>query len=90
MEVVSGLLSGRGKEGVKYIVGQVWVQYSKLPAGGGGLKKKRKEGGSGCWMKTYVINHLMGRPTVVLQQIVILGSRRCDDFLHYRLFTERG
>lgn len=41
-------------------------------------------------MKTYVINHLMGRPTVVLQQIVILGSRRCDDFLHYRLFTERG
>lgn len=37
-----------------------------------------------------MIDHLMGPPTVVLQQIVIVGSRRCDDSLRYRLFTERG
>lgn len=37
-----------------------------------------------------MIDQLMGRSTVVLQKIVILGSRRYDDFLHYGLFTKGG
>lgn len=47
-----------------------------------------KVGGRGFRMKAYVIHQLMGRPTVILQQIVVLGSRRCDNFLRYRLFTQ--
>lgn len=40
MEIVSGLVSGRG--GVKYIAKEVWVQYPKLPPGGGRFLKKKK------------------------------------------------